>query len=128
MNLTHIVDNKRIAKNNSYLEHTLKYKDPCVALIHLVEDELEFTQLSDYRFQYKVRYAHNLIPHLFIHIDYNEAILHIFYKEELKDTITIVDRYPYYKINETNQNYEETFNYIINKIREVWDATNNNRS
>ena len=122
MKLTHIVDNKRIARNNNLLQNTLKYKDPCSSLITLLEEELDFTIIDESYDIYKVTYIHSRIPHLLIQVDYKEAILHILYKGEIKTIINMVDVSPYYKIDDTPQNYEETFNFIINKIRTLWGS------
>jgi hypothetical protein len=123
MKLTHIVDNKRVAKTNNLLQNSLKYKDPCSSLITLLEEELEFTMIDESYDEYKFTYIHSRIPHLLIQVDYNEAILHILYKGEIKHTINVGDVSPYYKIDDFNsQNYEETFNFIINKIRTLWGS------
>jgi hypothetical protein len=124
MNLTHIVDNKRVAKDNNFLFEQFKHTWGGCSLLKLVEEELSFNRVEE---GHIMTLTHKQMPHLVIKLEYKEGILHIYYKGRILDTIRTMGGgvYTKYKINNKislpYNNYEETFNFIINKIRNLWE-------
>ncbi len=121
MNLTHIVDNKRVAKDNNFLYEQFKHTWGGCSLLKLVEEELSFNKVEEY---HTMTFTHDQMPHLVMKLEYMEGRLHIYYKGRILDTIRTMGggAYTKYKINNSLDlnNYEETFNFILNKIRTLW--------
>jgi len=124
MKYTEIKDNKRVAKDNNFLFEQFKHTWGGCSLLKLVEEELSFNREEE---GHNMTLTHKQMPHLVIKLEYMEGILHIYYKGRIMDTIRTTGGgvYTKYKINNNSSlpysNYEETFNFIINKIRNLWE-------
>ncbi len=134
MNYTEFKDNKRVSKENSFLFEQFKDALYPMSALSLIFEELSF--LGDSLGRKRV-FSHDQIPHLLIKIDLKKNLLNIFYKGKKKDTILgfttteqlgntnpncVYWRYTKYKVNDKDIfNYEETINFILNKIRELWN-------
>ena len=97
----------------------------------------ETHQLLNYFFReikfdlYNFNYKDNDIPitirkhrgmfNIEIHVDEGSKMVYIYAKNQL-DTILVYtnDMDNPFKINDTYYNYENGFNFILNKIREIW--------
>jgi hypothetical protein len=135
MKYTEVKDNKRVAKENSFLFEQFKDALYPMSALSLLLEELSF--FGDTLGRKRV-FSHDQIPHLLIKIDLKKDLLNIFHKDKKKDTIigfttteqlgntdpnSVYWRYTKYKINDNNVfNYEETFNFIINQIRTLWES------
>ncbi len=123
MNYTEIKDNKRISKDNNFLFEQFKDHAFPMSALSLLFEELSF--LGDPLGRKRV-FTHKQIPQLVIKIDLKKNLLLIFHKGKKTDTLTgftTTEQFTKYKINDTDIfTYEETFNFIINKIRTLWGS------
>ena len=135
MSYTEIKDNKRISKDNNFLFEQFKDHAFPMSALSLLLEELSF--FGDTLGRKRV-FTHKQIPHLLIKIDLKKNLLHISHKGKKTDTLigfTTTEqlgntdpncvhwRYTKYKVNDTDIfTYEETFNFIINKIRTLWES------